>query len=177
MADAARFIPSSSSSFFPFSASSTSFFVPSSSSSSLVFLQPSSSSSSLFLPSSSSFSSSTPYILSSQPASSFVPAASSSSYTPPQTITLPLTTIFTPPADCTKAILSTSWTSLGSDSHSPELTDAYKLIPTCYPTSFILSNYVAVYSPGVCPEGFSTAEQRELANHTQTVTFATCCPT
>jgi hypothetical protein len=98
-------------------------------------------------------------------------------------ITMALTTIFTPPSDCVAPILHISGTSSdfftwGSVSASTSLSNVLKSEPSCYPTSFYLSNgYVPLYSPGVCPSGYSIDAQQTLPDGAELRTYATCCPT
>ena len=98
-------------------------------------------------------------------------------------ITMALTTIFTPPSDCFAPVLSISsnrsnLTIWGAVPASTSLFYAWKALASCYPTSFYLSNgYVPLYSPGVCPSGYSIDAQQTLPEGTDVRTYATCCPT
>ncbi|CAI7615431.1 unnamed protein product [Penicillium manginii] len=86
------------------------------------------------------------------------------------TAALPLTTTFSPPADCTTdsyhVLRSTSsnyswwWTSLGTSDWS-----------TCFPSGYQPTGY---FSPGVCPEGYAPVDQTCISSDEETQ--ATCCP-
>jgi hypothetical protein len=70
-----------------------------------------------------------------------------------------LTTTFTPPADCTSPIISAS----GSTSDyitqgfgaTGGITDIYIHRQSCYPGQPDLLNQIPMYSPGICPYGWS----------------------
>jgi hypothetical protein len=104
---------------------------------------------------------------------------SPSSLTP---ITLgPLTTKFTPPANCTSLIVSFS----GSTSDyitqgfgiTGGVTDIYVHRQSCYPEHPDLLNQIPIYSPGICPYSwtmhFLGVSYRPSMPH---LTTATCCP-
>lgn len=91
------------------------------------------------------------------------------------TITIvPLTTIFTPPPDC-----STSWTfaPTGPDSlvNGILLQNAISHVTSCYPPGFSNTGRAMathVFSPGYCPIGYTSAD---ITINGPTTT-ATCCP-
>ncbi|KNG82966.1 hypothetical protein ANOM_008958 [Aspergillus nomiae NRRL 13137] len=91
------------------------------------------------------------------------------------TITIvPLTTIFTPPPDC-----STSWTFAPTSSDSVVngilLQNALSVVNSCYPPGFSNTGRAMathVFSPGYCPMGYTSAE---ITVNGPTTT-AICCP-
>ncbi|OOO11097.1 hypothetical protein OAory_01075670 [Aspergillus oryzae] len=87
---------------------------------------------------------------------------------------VPLTTIFTPPPDC-----STSWTfaPTGPDSlvNGILLQNAISHVTSCYPPGFSNTGRAMathVFSPGYCPIGYTSAD---ITINGPTTT-ATCCP-
>ena len=94
-----------------------------------------------------------------------------------QASAIPLTTLFTPHADCTAASAYESTTWAGNQW-------AYQLDsgiskPTCYPSSYSDYQYDSGlwYSPGVCPYSYeyvATSVQRPASGNA--TTLAVCCP-
>ena|ERR1700753_2403384 len=93
----------------------------------------------------------------------------------------PLTTIFTPPASCTSVV------TLG---FSPEYGDEVSLFighwasytpasAACYPqsaTPFDFWTQEYYWSPGICPEGFTTACNYGVVTHGPDTSASLCCP-
>ena len=94
-------------------------------------------------------------------------------------LTFPLITIFTPSATCTQPVL---WISSGFSNHfivntSSNTLTVFKFDGACYPTSFYLNATASqspLYSPGVCPSGFTSVRMATWLN--PETTYATCCP-
>ncbi|KAF2205172.1 hypothetical protein GQ43DRAFT_59655 [Delitschia confertaspora ATCC 74209] len=86
------------------------------------------------------------------------------------TSTLPLTTTFTPPADCFKQ----TWHFWGNSGHWWRAGDG---VPTaCFPYSYRFKpEATVIYSPGICPVGFSSACNTVRTSGTQTDTIVSCC--
>jgi hypothetical protein len=87
-----------------------------------------------------------------------------------QTVYLPLTTTFTAPAKCENTpyiVLNrpTAWWKVGGD------TD-----PTCFPPAFPFSKSSIVYSPGICPAGWSSACHQAVTRSGSTENVVSCCP-
>ncbi|KAE8376928.1 hypothetical protein BDV26DRAFT_293610 [Aspergillus bertholletiae] len=87
---------------------------------------------------------------------------------------IPLTTIFTPPPDC-----SNSWTfapiSSGSAVNGILLKNAVSVVSSCYPPGFSNTGTAMathVFSPGHCPMGYTSAD----ITINGPATTATCCP-
>ena len=82
----------------------------------------------------------------------------------------PLTTVFTPPAHC--ASDAWTWDGLAGltviEQNYFETSTGHE----CFPSS--VGYYYAVYSPGICPLGFSTAHTSIIEG---SITGAQCCPT
>lgn len=96
----------------------------------------------------------------------------------------PLTTILTPPASCFKDPF-TSWDHLGNTTfwrHAFTLADQF--IALCYPTLFslqqakqtgsVLRETSVIYSPGVCPAGYTAAQVVSSSGDQHVTSF--CCP-
>lgn len=98
-------------------------------------------------------------------------------------VNYPLTTRFEPPTSCFKPAITLSpgevWRTWATDPVTSDWADLLVEQSTCYPASFVLDfdgNH-PIYSPGVCPLGFTTAVQSEQVHEDGgTVTTATCCP-
>ena len=92
-------------------------------------------------------------------------------------LTFALTTLFTPPPDCSRPILKPSGTTNnywvpGSDGGT---TTFFGSAWSCYPDQFYLTGgLVPLYSPGACPSGFDIVSAATPLH--PAVTFATCCP-
>ncbi|KAE8351835.1 hypothetical protein BDV28DRAFT_12655 [Aspergillus coremiiformis] len=87
---------------------------------------------------------------------------------------LPLTTLFTPPPDC-----STSWTFVPPQSRTAGtgilLQNALSAVSSCYPPGFKKTGTAAaaqVFSPGYCPIGYTTGD----LTVNWPMTTAVCCP-
>jgi hypothetical protein len=103
----------------------------------------------------------------------------SSATTPTSLISyIPLTTTFTPPSRCSTRL----FTIFGyPDRIGWDIEQVVTSTLTCYPGDFYdaysqsrdeLSSSIAIYSPGVCPKGYTTAKAWQNGAK---VTFATCC--
>lgn len=96
--------------------------------------------------------------------------------------TIPLTTIFTPSADCFKPVLYiisglNYFEIRGVPSiKSPGVTttNVLKKDKSCYPPPYTFSSN-PLYSPGMCPSGFRIAASQ--IQGIGSTTYATCCPT
>ncbi|KAH7068181.1 hypothetical protein BKA63DRAFT_108058 [Paraphoma chrysanthemicola] len=83
---------------------------------------------------------------------------------------LPLTTTFTAPAECWNGPwiyqnVPTTWWKVGGDN-----------VPSCFPPAFPFSNSRIVYSPGICPAGWTSACQRPMTRSGTTQVITSCCP-
>ncbi|KAF2123047.1 hypothetical protein BDV96DRAFT_626817 [Lophiotrema nucula] len=86
---------------------------------------------------------------------------------------LPLTTTFTAPDDCTHLPggpwmyynVPTTWWKQGGD-----------LVASCFPPGFPFSSSRVVYSPGICPVGWSSACDNVHTITGSTETIVSCCP-
>ncbi|CBX97878.1 predicted protein [Plenodomus lingam JN3] len=84
---------------------------------------------------------------------------------------LPLTTIFTAPAECWNSEpwiiqnVATTWWKQGSD-----------LVASCFPPAFPFSLSSIIYSPGLCPEGWTSACDRQIMSSGQELKVVLCCP-
>ncbi|MCJ1461625.1 hypothetical protein MMC07_000222 [Pseudocyphellaria aurata] len=78
--------------------------------------------------------------------------------------TFPLTTTFSPPPNCLKDVYRYNDNQLLGPMSS-----------NCYPQGWTNST-TAVYSPGICPAGYTTACISAITANTVTETVATCCP-
>ncbi|KAH7092130.1 hypothetical protein FB567DRAFT_516550 [Paraphoma chrysanthemicola] len=83
---------------------------------------------------------------------------------------LPLTTTFTAPAPCWNGPwiyqnVPTTWWKVGGDN-----------VPSCFPPAFPFSNSRIVYSPGICPAGWTSACQRPMTRSGTTLDVTSCCP-
>ncbi|QIW96331.1 hypothetical protein AMS68_001849 [Peltaster fructicola] len=92
-------------------------------------------------------------------------------------VEVPLTTVFTPPASCSK-LPFTFWNNNGSTTY---WRNAFSLKQAsdadCYPTSFYLRQATGTtmeYSPGVCPTGYHAAEIVQSGSAAPITSF--CCP-
>jgi hypothetical protein len=109
---------------------------------------------------------------------STVPAVTVSGY-------LPLTTVFTPPAECFTDIAWYSPYGYGETSSynvgigplsGPGCSPCWMGLPSsssCFPPGWDVS---AIYSPGKCPMGYTVACSSVNSIGTLTETVATCCP-
>jgi hypothetical protein len=85
--------------------------------------------------------------------------------------TLPLTSVFTPPTSC-----SSAWTLSTTSGGTPTFRFAFGT--GCVPDTL---NWVDVYSPGICPSGYSIALSVTVGTSTRsgvqvTETQGRCCP-
>lgn len=83
---------------------------------------------------------------------------------------LPLTTTFTAPASCFNnpwQILegATTWWKQGGDGDA-----------NCFPPAFPFSNSRIVYSPGICPAGWTSACDETISTTGTLQTIVSCCP-
>ncbi|CAI6333690.1 unnamed protein product [Periconia digitata] len=88
---------------------------------------------------------------------------------PIPTKTLPLTSTFTPPADCWEtrklAQWSTQWfIAPGANTAS------------CFPQGFPFSETSIIYLPGICPAGWTSACASSATIETSTLDVTYCCP-
>ncbi|PVI00575.1 hypothetical protein DM02DRAFT_655320 [Periconia macrospinosa] len=85
------------------------------------------------------------------------------------TRTLPLTTTFTPPADCWETPKRsggpTQWFIAGGG-----------FTTSCFPLAFPFSETSIVYSPGICPAGWTSACPETATIGSSTLEVAYCCP-
>ncbi|KAN0104895.1 hypothetical protein V8E51_010640 [Hyaloscypha variabilis] len=86
-----------------------------------------------------------------------------------------LTTTFTPPTSCLTSFSTTEWstvaTGVGFFFAGPFLTTS-----GCMPPNFQFTS-TAYYSPGVCPDGYTSACTSLSSIGTVSETIVTCCPT
>ncbi|KAF2678425.1 hypothetical protein K458DRAFT_491244 [Lentithecium fluviatile CBS 122367] len=83
---------------------------------------------------------------------------------------LPLTTTFTGPAECSGTPwmyqgVPTTWWKQGGDN-----------VPSCFPPAFPFSNSRIIYSPGICPAGWSSACTRVITTDGRIQSVVSCCP-
>ena len=84
-----------------------------------------------------------------------------------------LTTTFTPPSSCLAAISTIGWSSEGDGGFffaGPYTTSG------CMPPNFQFAS-TAYYSPGICPDGYTTACSSLNIIGAVSETVVTCCPT
>ena len=89
-----------------------------------------------------------------------------SDYTPTHSITLPLTTEFTPPADCFK-----TWTVDFYDKSKLNHDFDHVQATSCYPSGFTWDLAIYLWSPGVCPHDYFTVS----TSIQDSTTLAACC--
>jgi hypothetical protein len=86
------------------------------------------------------------------------------------TVVLQLTTTFTAPAECfnTPWVVNnvpTTWWKVGGD-----------LVASCFPPAFPFSISSILYSPGICPAGWTSACQRQATLSGARQNIVSCCP-
>ncbi|KAJ6095651.1 hypothetical protein N7486_006397 [Penicillium sp. IBT 16267x] len=94
----------------------------------------------------------------------------------------PLTTTFTPPADCFTDAYHIQWWE-GTDYYTPvSATYTWWWVSlgardwnTCFPSGFSTAT-TSYFSPGLCPSGYTAAGVSELSLDSNIETRATCCP-
>jgi hypothetical protein len=92
---------------------------------------------------------------------------------------LPLTTVFTPPASCFTDIAWYQQVSQGGSATvgplagCPQCWLGLSDEPSCMPPGWDVN---AVFSPGVCPQGYSVACASVHMSGTRLETVGTCCP-
>jgi hypothetical protein len=98
------------------------------------------------------------------------------------TVTPQLTTSFTPPVECFNFSAALPSATITNNATATNTTTCYlPVTSSCFPDSFwaaTLSTYAALYSPRLCPSGYSfneiTISDDTIAK--QTTSIATCCP-
>jgi hypothetical protein len=80
-----------------------------------------------------------------------------------------LMTFFTPPADCTDGMWTSSAVSFGT------LICTRGYTSSCFPPSFLDLQFVAVFSPGACPYGYNVGDKYIDISRAGT-TSRMCCP-
>jgi hypothetical protein len=80
-----------------------------------------------------------------------------------------LMTFFTPPADCTDGLWTSSAVSFGT------LICTRGYTSSCFPSSFLNLQFVAVFSPGVCPYGYNVGDTY-IDTRRAGITSRMCCP-
>ncbi|KAH9863858.1 hypothetical protein J1614_009790 [Plenodomus biglobosus] len=83
---------------------------------------------------------------------------------------LPLTTTFTAPAGCWDTTwviqeVPITWWKQGGDNQV-----------TCFPPAYPFSISSMIYSPGICPAGWTSACDREMTTSGQEMNVVSCCP-
>ncbi|KAJ5637986.1 hypothetical protein N7490_007865 [Penicillium lividum] len=95
----------------------------------------------------------------------------------------PLTTTFTPPADCFTDSYHIEWWS-GSNYYTPvsTATEIWWWVSlgardwsTCFPSGYSTAT-TSYFSPGLCPSGYTAAGLSEISLDNNVETRATCCP-
>ncbi|KAJ5937269.1 hypothetical protein N7454_004924 [Penicillium verhagenii] len=95
---------------------------------------------------------------------------------------VPLTTTFTPPADCFTDSYHMQWLS-GTNYYTPvSATYTWWWISlgasdwsTCFPSAFATAT-TSYFSPGLCPSGYTAGGLSEVSLDSNVETRATCCP-
>lgn len=89
--------------------------------------------------------------------------------------TAPLATTFTPASTCNLPFISFSHASnIGSWNTHSGTTTILRNGPGCYPEGHLMDNQPVLYSPGVCPRGWTMADVQYLP--TSGASRAHCCP-
>lgn len=91
----------------------------------------------------------------------------------------PLTTVFTPPADCLNGLHAENWDIASATASYP-----YFHLPNgdridCFPYDYFVVDY-PFYSPGICPSGYALVSYNVTTStgtsNLATVTRGDCCP-
>ncbi|KAH8647670.1 hypothetical protein BX600DRAFT_475705 [Xylariales sp. PMI_506] len=102
--------------------------------------------------------------------------------TPTSTLVGPLTTTFTPPSTCNINVYNTvSTAEVCGPSSNVHACQYYQLgdqasTSVCLPSGWDPLS-VAYFSPGICPDGYTTACSSTVSTSGTVETHATCCPT
>ncbi|KAF2674728.1 hypothetical protein BT63DRAFT_449721 [Microthyrium microscopicum] len=86
---------------------------------------------------------------------------------------LPLTTTFTPPASCLTRLMNA--TPLSQNNGADELGPSPSATE-CYPTGYRFDT-ISYFSPGLCPQNYTTVSTGTNQIGSLTETVANCCPT